>query len=79
MTSRSCLHLLLLEVYRGFCTRVDTICFLSKTLTLDISTVSCQIIFSLIDYLVGSPNDSGIITQTRLKKPSETNCLFNTQ
>lgn len=74
--------LLLQEAYRRFCTRADTICFLSRVLTLDILTVGCQIygvFLPLIGDLVGSPNDSGIITQTRLKKPGDTNCLFNSQ
>lgn len=74
--------LLLLEAYRGLCARADTICFLSRALTLDILTVGYQIyggFLPLIDDLVGSPNDSGIITQTRLKKPGDTNCLFNSQ
>lgn len=88
-TNRSYVPLLLLEADGELCTRADTICFLSRALTLDILTVDCQIyglflccsffFFPLIDDLVGSPNDSGIIIQPRLKKPGDTNCLFNSQ
>lgn len=60
-------------------------CFLSRALTLNILTVGCQIygvFLPLIDDLVGSLEDWRIITQTRLKKlkkPGDTNCLFNSQ
>lgn len=84
ITNRSYTPLLVLDAYRGLCTRADTKCFCNRALTLDVLAVVCQIyvlwVFLPLDAdLVASPNDSGIVTQSRLKKPSGINCFFNSR